>query len=41
MFDKSIGKAVVDGYKQSEIADYLGLSRTTVSKTMGEVTNTK
>ncbi|MBD3808589.1 MAG: transposase [Epsilonproteobacteria bacterium] len=30
--NKSIGRAIVDGYKQSEIADYLGLSRTTVSK---------
>ena len=45
--NKSIGRAVADGYKQSEIADYLGLSRTTVSKSInninnrGQVTNTK
>ncbi|HHC11196.1 MAG TPA: transposase [Campylobacterales bacterium] len=30
--NKSIRNAIADGYKQSEIADYLGLSRTTISK---------
>jgi len=33
--NKSISRAITDGYKQSEIADYLGLSRTTVSKHRG------
>jgi len=32
--DEQILKAVLDGYKQSEIADFLGLSRTTISKTV-------
>jgi REP element-mobilizing transposase RayT/DNA-binding CsgD family transcriptional regulator len=30
--NKKIKEAVLDGYKQSEIADFLGVSRTTVSK---------
>ncbi len=32
--DLAIKKAVLDGYKQSEIAEYLQVSRTTVSKVM-------
>jgi len=34
--DEQIFKAIIDGYKQSEIADFLKLSRTTISKTVKE-----
>jgi DNA-binding CsgD family transcriptional regulator len=34
--NKKIKEAVFDGYKQSEIADFLGVSRTTVSKAMAK-----
>jgi putative transposase len=34
--DQAIKEAVADGYKQSEIADFLKVSRTTISKTMSK-----
>ena len=34
--NKKIKEAVLDGYKQSEIADFLGVFRTTVSKAMAK-----
>jgi REP element-mobilizing transposase RayT len=39
--DKSIKEAVQDGYKQSEIAEFLQLSRTTISKIMAKLSNEK
>jgi len=35
--DKNIREAVQDGYKQSEIAEFLQLSRTTISKIMAKL----
>ena len=35
--DKNIKKAIKDGYKQSEIAGFLNLSRTTISKIVAKV----
>jgi DNA-binding NarL/FixJ family response regulator len=35
--DKSIKEAVQDGYKQSKIAEFLQLSRTTISKIMAKL----
>lgn len=37
--DISIKKAVLDGYKQSEIADFLKVSRTTISKSIAKRKN--
>jgi REP element-mobilizing transposase RayT/DNA-binding CsgD family transcriptional regulator len=36
--DAIIKEVVIDGYRQSEIAEFLGLSRTTVSKVMARIT---